>query len=268
MTPDPKRPALAAVLAAMTDVPEHVYAALLHACHVDAFTDRGVGIVPRPRYGPRPAVRSGHEPVERRWRDGDCFAVPAELRRWRHRDVEGAVEALVTRELLPPHWTDPAVAPRLFSGEFARESVRGRDGPTPLPLVPDDGAATVPWAPASHRDVVAVASLGRQAIDALEHVAGEFWRGARVTFRTAMAHQIQQHQWNASVPVLDGLVSTFTVLFALRRGARLPTQPDVGGAAGEEIRRGWPALVAFDALGVHPMRLEADHVVLAVPHYR
>lgn len=115
------------------------------------------------------------------------------LQRWAHPSSADALAALVEAELLPAHWCDPERAPGWWcegcdgTGYAAVNVRRGRK----VYRCGDCDIAGYIAAP-PRADLVAVASLGADALTRAEAVVAEAWR-ARVVWRVMTAAEIVRH---------------------------------------------------------------------------
>lgn len=117
---------------------------------------------------------------------------PTQTRGWAHATPADALAALVEAELLPAPWGDPERGPRWWCEACGGRGLRDRPGRYPCFRCdsPARAPATDPpghtAAPSSHPALVAVASLGADALARAEELAADVWR-ARVAWRVAHA---------------------------------------------------------------------------------
>lgn len=242
-----ERPALADVLAALSECPIDTVRGWLRGCDqqrmrpaIEATETGGVGL----------CVRGHFADGTRGWLFPLRDATPAE-----------ALAALVEADAVPEHWTDAARAPRWWCEGC---SVCGTN-----PWVPDgqgfveretcfacDERGYATPAPPSHAALVAVASLGRATLARAEAIVAETWPGARLVWRAMTAEEPGKH-WSR---VAAGSV------FSLRAAMF-----EASGESDDDMRARYAALgapvvsiEAIAALGLHLVDLDAGRVVLAV----
>lgn len=110
------------------------------------------------------------------------FSSRQRFRSWSHRTAAGALEALVARGLAPDHWCDPARAPR-WSPLAECEHLGELDRPSMTEILCQCAVCRGETAPSSHHALVAVLSLGVDAVSRAEHIAVDGWGGVPVAWR-------------------------------------------------------------------------------------
>ena len=188
------------------------------------------------------------------------------LQRWAHASPADALAALVEARLIPEHWLDPERAPRGWCeacGGSGRRHAPGVTLPVPCFVCWDGMGHTA--APPSHPSLVAVASLGADALARAEAIVAETWR-ARVVWRVMGAAALNDHFSRKRDSRPPGAEVDAALVFALEDreemgGDAWPTECPY---AASTVRRAWPALRALAALGLHLVAVDDSLVTLAV----
>lgn len=183
---------------------------------------------------------------------------------WSHATTADALDVLDARGLLPEHWSDPVRAPRWWCPWC--------DTPGDLPLPSTEGmsAESCPDhnAPPSHPALVAVASLGADALARAEELVAETWR-ARIVWRVMTAEALDAHgEWTFSRAYAPG-ESHAPRAAAIERhtGRHLRSEVPEACDHGDQhpsVVAAWPALRALAALGLHLVAVDDGRVTLAV----
>jgi hypothetical protein len=186
---------------------------------------------------------------------------------WSHATTADALDVLDARGLIPTHWSDPVRGPWWWwcpscagHGRLVRTATYA-GGPCPACR----GDAT---APPSLPALVAVASLGVDALARAEEVVAETWR-ARVVFRVMTAEALDAHgEWTFSRAYAPG-ESHAPRAAAIERhtGRHLRSEVPEACDHGDQhpsVVAAWPALRALAALGLHLVAVDDGRVTLAV----
>lgn len=205
--------------------------------------------------------------------------VAYDVGRLRHETPAGALEALITAELLPAHWSDPARAPRWWCGRCFGRGVYSVARPDAAELFDGEMIAIChrcnvypktpgyTAAPPSHPVLVAVASLGVDTLARAEAIVAETWR-ARVVWRVMTAGEIREHHgqnaFGTSVLPRTEEAFSWEAHIAERDNRPWRAECPFGEVWGDEIRRTWPASTALRALNLHLLAVDDGRVTLAV----
>lgn len=197
---------------------------------------------------------------------------------WSHATTADALDVLDARGLLPEHWSDPVRAPRWWCRcGGAGDGVWRHDVAVSCAHGPDRrGCGGAHWtAPDSHPALVAVASLGVDALARVEELVAETWR-ARVVWRVERPHDRRDRLRSRRGSQAFGLsaeepLEVFAASEAWQAwpsGAWPEECPGgflaLSGGDGEVILRAWPALRALAALGLHLLAIDDGRVTLGV----
>lgn len=283
MSAAPERPALPAALAVLTQVPEDVCRALWHPpTRICEFTAGGFSVARYPSYAPAPKWRDGHDPLDARWVSGGgkYIRVPDHARRWRHKDMGEALEALVTAGLAPESWLDGAA--HWWCVECGSRS-RGAVG-----VLPGVARCACPDrhrpSPASFAHLLAVVSLGAVArrVEALVDVVQP---GARAVWRVENAnalrahHEHQRHRAKvsgrgyagATVPEVfssEWVAAEHQMLDVSDRlgiDVSVPAFPNKPlDGVGDDVRRAWRAMREVYVSGAHLLDVADGFIVVGV----
>jgi hypothetical protein len=255
MTTEANRPALAEVLAALSECPIDTVRGWLRGCDqqrmrpaIEATETGGAGL----------CVRGYFADGTRGWLFPLRDATPAE-----------ALAALVEAEAIPEHWLDAARAPRWWAlGRCGMCGGRGGPAGECAYCGPDGMAACDLSLPPSHAALVAVASLGAASLARAEAIVAETWPVARLVWRAMTAEALREHHgrraFAASASPRAEEAFSWEAHIAERDSRPWREECPFGEEWGAEIRRTWPASTALRAIGVHLLAVEDGRVVLAV----
>ena len=227
----PQRPALAHVLAALTD--GHV------ARYADVESVQELGPITRPGYGCWP------------W----AVETPAE-----------AVEVLATRSLWPWPVGDDA-APRWWGGVGRAQRRECWRVPAGLVCELCEGTADPPTLAA----IVAVASLGVDTLRAAEGLAGQLvGRAPRLVWRVMTREALRGHHaatWQRATGTIEDIGAELVFSGEMNHAAMDDDRaPFASFDYGDDHRAApmWPVLRDLHGLGLHSVALDGDRVTLAV----
>lgn len=203
--------------------------------------------------------------VEVRIDRGHPMGAATDLRRWRVSPFRpcDATEALVARDMLPPHWLDPERAPGWWCPDCDGTNIVWSD---------EDAVA---WTccggfregPSSLANLAAVASLGRSGVDRVESVVAETWPGSAIVWRTLaldrLARSAATVRWRRDDSAPENEPCTPAHATAVqawlenhRRIALVPENwsmpwPEECPYVAPAVRRAWRALLALHEVGAH-----------------
>lgn len=204
------------------------------------------------------------------------YPLPREWREWREElsDPAEALAALVEAELFPEHWLAAARAPRWWC---RCDDGRAVTDPTRVGCWRCDGSGRL-IAPPSHAALVAVASLGVDALARAEAIVAETWPGRALVWRVMTRGDIDGHH----AKVNDNIELTPLRAFA-HEMVRAKSPERFGGepawprecpwqalSSDSPTGRAYPALRAIarteggTPTGLHLVALDDARVVLAV----
>jgi len=170
---------------------------------------------------------------------------------WAYNDPTAALEALVARGLLPPHWTDAARAPRWWCDDHDPRD-EDHDAPPSLPAL------------------ISVAALGADALARAGAIVAETWRGRALVWRVMTASEILRHH-EVTARDGDGVTEGYVFSHEHERKRRpkafggTPAWPvECPWTSLPTVAPAWPALRELDALGLHLLACDAARVVLGV----
>lgn len=129
-------------------------------------------------------------------------------------------------------------------------------------------------APPSHAALVAVVSLGPNALARAEELVAETWPARALVWRVMAAGELRKHHADhcAGLDVTPALVFSREMTPPLTNFEWRPAWPEscpYGGMFGTPdddrhgVHRAWPALRELAALGLHLVAFDASRVVLA-----